>query len=49
VFPGHGTVDGTAGDHLLIGPPLVITSQQVGDLLGILKDAIHAVEKETLT
>lgn len=49
VFPGHGTVDGTAGDHLLIGPPLVITSQQVGDLLGILRDAIHAVEKETLT
>ncbi len=31
VFPGHGTVDGTAGDHLLLGPPLVITASELGD------------------
>ncbi len=46
VYPGHGTVDGTSGDHLLIGPPLVITSRQIGELLAILKDAIDAVEKD---
>jgi len=46
VFPGHGTIDGTAGDHLLIGPPLVITANQVEDLLAILGEAICAVEKE---
>jgi adenosylmethionine-8-amino-7-oxononanoate aminotransferase len=46
MFPGHGTVDGTAGDHLLIGPPLVITANQVEDLLAILGEAICAVEKE---
>jgi 4-aminobutyrate aminotransferase-like enzyme len=45
VYPGHGTVDGASGDHLLIGPPLVITSRQVGDLLAILQEAIDAVEK----
>jgi adenosylmethionine-8-amino-7-oxononanoate aminotransferase len=46
VYPGHGTVDGAAGDHLLIGPPLVITSDQVDDVVSILSDAVGAVERE---
>jgi len=46
VYPGHGTIDGASGDHLLIGPPLVITSKQIGDLLAILQDAVAVVEKE---
>jgi adenosylmethionine-8-amino-7-oxononanoate aminotransferase len=46
VFPGHGTVDGTAGDHLLLGPPLVITSSETAELLAILEDGIAAVERE---
>jgi len=46
VYPGHGTVDGVAGDHLLIGPPLVITAGQVADILAILSDAIGAIERE---
>jgi adenosylmethionine-8-amino-7-oxononanoate aminotransferase len=46
VYPGHGTVDGAAGDHLLIGPPLVITSDQVDDVVSILSDALDAVERE---
>jgi adenosylmethionine-8-amino-7-oxononanoate aminotransferase len=41
-------VDGSAGDHLLIGPPLVITSSQIADILVILSDAIDAVEKDIL-
>jgi adenosylmethionine-8-amino-7-oxononanoate aminotransferase len=48
VYPGHGTVNGAAGDHLLIGPPLVITSEQVGDLLALLEKAVTAVEKDML-
>jgi adenosylmethionine-8-amino-7-oxononanoate aminotransferase len=44
VFPGHGTVDGVAGDHLLIGPPLVIDSGQVDELLAILEEAVVAVQ-----
>ncbi|RPJ77429.1 MAG: aminotransferase class III-fold pyridoxal phosphate-dependent enzyme [Desulfobacteraceae bacterium] len=46
VFPGHGTVDGTAGDHLLLGPPLVITSSEIEEMLMILDDGIAAVERE---
>lgn len=49
VFPGHGTIDGTTGDHLLIGPPLVIAATQVDDLLSILGEAIRAVQKELPT
>jgi len=48
VFPGHGTVDGVAGDHLLLGPPLVITASQILDLLTILKDAIGSVEESLM-
>jgi adenosylmethionine-8-amino-7-oxononanoate aminotransferase len=48
VFPGHGTVDGVAGDHLLIGPPLVITFEQITELLAILVEAVTMVEKEVL-
>lgn len=48
VFPGHGTIAGARGDHLLIGPPLVITATQVDDLLATLAEAIGAVEKELL-
>lgn len=46
VFPGHGTVDGIAGDHLLLGPPLSITKSQVTDMLSILKQSIIAAEAE---
>jgi len=45
VYPGHGTVDGAAGDHLLLGPPLVITAGEVREMLAILKEGIAAVEK----
>jgi adenosylmethionine-8-amino-7-oxononanoate aminotransferase len=48
VFPGHGSVDGVAGDHLLLGPPLVITTQEVQEMLSILEDGIAAVEREIL-
>jgi adenosylmethionine-8-amino-7-oxononanoate aminotransferase len=44
VFPGHGTVNGVAGDHLLIGPPLIINPSQIDDMLRILKDALARVE-----
>ncbi len=44
VFPGHGTVEGVAGDHLLLGPPLVIGEQEVDELLSILEEALAFVE-----
>ena len=30
VYPMQGCVDGTAGDHLLIAPPAVITAEEIG-------------------
>ena len=45
VFPARGTVDGVAGDHLLLAPPFIITESQVDDLLAILDEAIGAVER----
>lgn len=45
VFPASGTVDGVAGDHILLAPPFIITANQVDDLVGILDDAIAAVER----
>ncbi len=45
VFAGSGTVDGVAGDHILLAPPFIITESQVDDLLAILGEAITAVEK----
>ena len=41
----YGTVAGALGDHLLIGPPLVITAGQVDDLVATLAEAIASVEK----
>ncbi len=46
VYPGHGTVEGVAGDHLLLGPPLIIGEEGVDELLAILEEAIAAVERD---
>lgn len=43
-YPGTGTVDGIMGDHLLFGPPLTITREQIDDLVAILDEAITVVE-----
>jgi len=45
VFPARGTVDGVAGDHLLLAPSFIITASQVDDFVGILDEAITAAEK----
>ncbi len=40
VYPMHGCVDGIAGDHLLIAPPVVITPEQIKWAVERLKEAI---------
>ena len=44
VYPMQGCVDGVSGDHLLIAPPAVITSDQIRWAVSQLRDAI---EEET--
>jgi adenosylmethionine-8-amino-7-oxononanoate aminotransferase len=43
VYPGSGCVDGTAGDHLTLGPPFVITAEQMDELVLLLRRALEAV------
>ena len=40
VYPMQGCVDGLAGDHLLIAPPAVITSEQIQWAVSTLREAI---------
>jgi adenosylmethionine-8-amino-7-oxononanoate aminotransferase len=43
-----GCVEGVAGDMILITPPLVITCQQIDELVVILIDALKAVQSQLL-
>lgn len=40
------TRGGTAGDHFLIAPPLIITREQIGEMMAILHDALDAFAEE---
>jgi adenosylmethionine-8-amino-7-oxononanoate aminotransferase len=40
VYPMQGSVDGVAGDHLLIAPPAVIEREQIEWAVGVLAEAI---------
>ncbi len=42
-YPGSGTADGVAGDHILFAPPLTITEAQIDDLIEILDASLSAV------
>ena len=42
VYPSGGCVDGTAGDHLTLGPPFVISEEQMDELVALLREAISA-------
>jgi len=41
-YPGTGAVDGTRGDHLLLGPPLTISDAEGDELLAALDGALEA-------
>jgi adenosylmethionine-8-amino-7-oxononanoate aminotransferase len=45
LFSCFGAADGTAGDMMLVTPPLVITRPQVDELIAILKVSIEAVQQ----
>jgi len=45
-YPGGGGADGIRGDHILLAPPLIITEEQINDLVGILDQTFTEVGKE---
>ena len=46
LYPGSGSVDGVAGDHLLVAPPFVITDEEIGEIVRELHQAILDVWEE---
>jgi adenosylmethionine-8-amino-7-oxononanoate aminotransferase len=42
VYPTGGCIDGTAGDHLMLGPPFVISEEQLDEMVTLLHAAIEA-------
>ena len=42
VYPMGGTVDGVAGDHVLLAPPFIVDEQLVDAIVERLGDAIDA-------
>lgn len=43
-FPCTGCVDGVAGDMMLVTPPLIITREQVDEMVDIFKESIEAAQ-----
>jgi adenosylmethionine-8-amino-7-oxononanoate aminotransferase len=44
VYPGQGGADGLLGDHALVTPPLIITSEQIQDLVASIDRGLTRVE-----
>ena len=40
VYPMGGTVEGKAGDHILLAPPFIVTERDVDDIVDILGTVI---------
>jgi len=49
LFAGRGCVEGTMGDMMLVTPPLVITRQQVDQMMDILKETTRAIQAQVLS
>jgi adenosylmethionine-8-amino-7-oxononanoate aminotransferase len=47
-YPCTGAVDGQAGDMTLLAPPLIITREQVDDVVHILDESLTALEEDLL-
>ena len=47
VYPGRGSVDGTAGDHILLGPHYITTEAEADEIVGLLEQCIGEVERQT--
>jgi adenosylmethionine-8-amino-7-oxononanoate aminotransferase len=48
VYPGTGTVDGVKGDHIQVAPPLVVSIEEIDEVVGLLDKSISEVEEKVL-
>ncbi len=42
IYYSTGCADGKNGDVIMLGPPLIINTAQIEEMVGILRDALHA-------
>jgi adenosylmethionine-8-amino-7-oxononanoate aminotransferase len=47
VYPMGGTIDGRRGDHVLLAPPFIVTSDQIGEIVDRLGYAIDDALAQT--
>jgi len=47
ILPGVAGADGTDGDTIVLGPPYIVTREEIDSMVSILEEAIHAVYEET--
>ncbi len=45
LLPNSGNVDGVAGDLIVISPPFIISEKQIEELVAILKETLHDLER----
>lgn len=43
IYPGSGTKDGLSGDHILLAPPLIITKDEINNIVQILEDYLSGL------
>jgi adenosylmethionine-8-amino-7-oxononanoate aminotransferase len=48
VYPGTGTVDGVKGDHIQVAPPLVVSKEEIDEIVRLLDKSIGEVEDKVL-
>lgn len=42
IYYSTGCADGKNGDVIMLGPPLIINEEQIGEMVGLLREAIFA-------
>ena len=47
VYPMGGTIDGRRGDHVLLAPPFIVSDDELGEIVGRLREAVDAALKQT--
>jgi adenosylmethionine-8-amino-7-oxononanoate aminotransferase len=47
VYPMGGTIDGRAGDHVLIAPPFIVEAGQIDTIVERLGEAVEAAIAST--
>ncbi|WML50725.1 aminotransferase class III-fold pyridoxal phosphate-dependent enzyme [Neobacillus sp. PS3-34] len=45
-YPGSGSINGCLGDHLLITPPLTVTTDEIDEMIRILENSLQIFIKE---